>query len=317
MVEFCVHGIAAVRFTQRSNRAHHHRQRGTLGNGRSRKSSHPLRELSPRGRPDPRHARLSRGKLHGTHRRWLDVGAKDPSSSPPAYGFPGERSAAGWPKAFGGSEVTERLHHLEPGASKIPRLNCQNEIASRRSRPMARRQADQSSPRHRCPALASFPPTGPALRMHDAERRQQSRNPGLPPRLAPGLVHNGGSGWGGYEKPLRSTRLGRGPITDAAVRSERTASMSRASIGKWPRAIQRCQFDRISAFHRLAHLLRTPVREGRCMYSSLVLASSTKKFCLRVGPTSRGVRRAGGEPPRLRRLPLTSWCRRLPEPEGC
>jgi hypothetical protein len=110
-------------------------------------------------------------------------------------------------------------------------------------------KADQSPPRHRCPALASFPPTGPALRMRDADMRQQSRNPGLPSRLAPGVIQNAALDGADMKNPSGAVGSGGGPITDVTVRSERTASMSRASIGEWPAAIQRSRVDRITVLH--------------------------------------------------------------------
>jgi hypothetical protein len=106
----------------------------------------------------------------------------------------------------------------------------------------ARRLANPSSPCHRSPAFASFPPTGPALQARACARAQGSGSP------VPAFA--GANSGPRKRKTLRSVAREGPQRSDVRSRLSERVPMSRAQPRRRPKAVRQAQDALVTAMHR-------------------------------------------------------------------
>ena len=108
----------------------------------------------------------------------------------------------------------------------------------------------QGSPCHRCPACASFPPTGPALRATRLPARAQGS--GSPVPACAGLFRL--SRASDNKKPSGAAGSGGLHQANCRYRLREIVPMSRACAVDWQQAIRRSQKSFVSVLHHAAHV---------------------------------------------------------------
>ena len=138
----------------------------SLARGPSFVGSEVTRSVTTRD-PEPAKFRLPGEDRTSTAPRGLRCQTKDRGSSPPgtmrrafAALASGGTAASRWPEGLRHQRSNEAHHHPEQGAAEFA-ANSYLSVAALYGAPPS--EPLFGSPCHRCPALASFPPTGPAL----------------------------------------------------------------------------------------------------------------------------------------------------------